>query len=166
MQDMLVALYHLPGNQENIDRLAQEGIHIRRAMAPDMLDIVDWVKNTTRYAAGEVTVAFARQPISCFVAEKDGEILGYAVYDATCKDFFGPTRVSDAYQGKGIGKALLIAALEAMRNEGYAYAIIGGVGPAEFYKKAVGAVLIENSTPGAYKDFLGYIRKTKTESKE
>ncbi len=159
MQDMLVALYKLPDHQELLRRLAEEGIHIRRAMAPDMLDVVDWVKNTTRYAAGEVTVAFARQPIACFVAEKKGEILGYAVYDATCKNFFGPTRVSDACQGKGIGKALLIEALLAMRNEGYAYAIIGGVGPAAFYEKAVGAVLIEGSTPGVYKDFLGYIRK-------
>lgn len=164
MQDMLVALYHLPDNQDSLRRLAQEGIHIRRAMAPDMLDVIDWVKNTSKYAAGEVSVAFARQPVSCFVAEKDGNIIGYAVYEATCKDFFGPTRVSDEYQGKGIGKALLIEALRAMRNEGYAYAIIGGVGPAAFYEKAVGAVLIEGSNPGAYKDFLGYLRKQKAEN--
>jgi len=37
-------------------------------------------------------------------------------------------------------------------SEGYAYAIIGGVGPAEFYSKIVGATLIDNSVPGIYRD--------------
>ena len=37
-----------------------------------------------------------------------------------------------------------------MRDDGYAYAIIGGVGPAEYYAKTVGATLIEGSSPGIY----------------
>ena len=37
---------------------------------------------------------------------------------------------------------------------GYAYGIIGGVGPAEFYAKTVGATLIPDSTPGIYTDML------------
>ena len=41
-----------------------------------------------------------------------------------------------------------------MKLKGYAYAIIGAVGPAEFYKKAVGAIKIENSWPGIYNDIL------------
>ncbi len=69
--------------------------------------------------------------------------------------FFGPTRVLDSERGKGIGKALLLRSLRAMRDEGYVYAIIGGVGPAEFYEKCVGATLIEGSTPGIYRDLLG-----------
>jgi hypothetical protein len=47
-----------------------------------------------------------------------------------------------------------LACLQAMRAEGYAYAIIGGVGPAEFYAKTVGAVEIEGSTPGIYRGQL------------
>ncbi len=39
-------------------------------------------------------------------------------------------------------------------KEGYAYAIIGGAGPTEFYTKAVGAVAIEGSTPGIYRGVL------------
>ncbi len=31
------------------------------------------------------------------------------------------------------------------------YAVIGGVGPVEFYKKLCGATLIEGSSPGIYK---------------
>jgi len=37
-----------------------------------------------------------------------------------------------------------------MRDDGYAYAIIGGVGPAEYYSKTVGATVIAGSSPGIY----------------
>ena len=49
---------------------------------------------------------------------------------------------------------LLLSALHAQRAQGYAYSIIGGVGPAEFYGKAVGAVVIADSTPGIYDGML------------
>ena len=35
---------------------------------------------------------------------------------------------------------------------GYAYGIIGGVGPVEFYERTVGASLIPESAPGIYAD--------------
>jgi hypothetical protein len=41
-----------------------------------------------------------------------------------------------------------------MRQEGFGYAIIGGVGPADFYVKTVGAIAIEDSEPGIYRDLL------------
>lgn len=41
-----------------------------------------------------------------------------------------------------------------MREQGYAYAIIGGVGPVEFYAKTVGAVVIEGSDPGIYRGMI------------
>ena len=59
----------------------------------------------------------------------------------------------------GIGRALLLRSLAAMRAEGYAYAVIGGVGPQEFYKKCVGAMLIPDSAPGIYRDFLGGMKE-------
>ena len=37
---------------------------------------------------------------------------------------------------------------------GYGYAIIGGVGPAEFYEKAVGATLIEGSEISIYENLI------------
>jgi hypothetical protein len=37
---------------------------------------------------------------------------------------------------------------------GYAYAIIGGAGPVDFYQKTVGAIEIEGSVPGIYRDRL------------
>jgi hypothetical protein len=41
-----------------------------------------------------------------------------------------------------------------MRYEGYGYAIIGAVGPIEFYQKVVGATVIEDSTPSVYGGML------------
>jgi hypothetical protein len=41
-----------------------------------------------------------------------------------------------------------------MRQHGFGYAIVGGVGPAAFYSKAVGAVPIEGSEPGVYGGLL------------
>jgi hypothetical protein len=41
-----------------------------------------------------------------------------------------------------------------MKQQGYGYAIIGAVGPADFYAKAVGAVPIEASAPGIYRGLL------------
>lgn len=60
-------------------------------------------------------------------------------------------------RGKGIGKVLLVKSLESLREMGYAYAIIGGVGPAEFYEKAVRAKTIEGSEINIYQNLL---RKT------
>ena len=159
MPDMLVKLYELPDESALLEELSSQGLAVRRAMAPDKFRVVPWVQeHSSLSAAGEADVCFARSPISCFIATRGADIIGYACYDATCKNFFGPTRVLDVWQGKGIGKALLIRCLRAMREEGYAYAIIGGVGPAAFYEKAVGAVMIEGSKPGIYRDFLGGMR--------
>jgi hypothetical protein len=41
-----------------------------------------------------------------------------------------------------------------MKQQGFGYAIIGGVGPAAFYTKTVGAVAIEGSAPGIYRGLL------------
>ena len=57
-------------------------------------------------------------------------------------------------RGKGIGLALLYHTLEAMKAQGYAYAIIGGVGPHEFYANAVGAVPIEADREDIYQGLL------------
>jgi len=62
--------------------------------------------------------------------------------------------VDEAARGTGVGAALLVACLHAMAARGYFYAVIGGVGPAEFYAKTVGAVEIPDSTPGPYRGML------------
>jgi GNAT superfamily N-acetyltransferase len=153
--DMLVKLYDLPDSRAVFARPREAGIDLRRALAPEKHKVIAWVRKSFSEAwASEAEVAFSRQPVSCFIAIERGKILGFACHDATCRNFFGPTGVEAAARNKGIGAALLLACLEDMRQAGYGYAIIGGVGPAEFYTKTVGAVAIEGSEPGIYRGLL------------
>lgn len=154
MQDMLVKLYDLPAGAETATP-DDQSVVIRRAMAPDMLRVLEFVQGLSgKSATGECTMCFQTHPISCYIATRGKTIVGYACYNATAPDFFGPTAVLKEERGKGIGKALLLRSLASLREQGYGYAIIGGVGPAEFYEKCVGATLIPGSTPGVYKDFI------------
>ena len=69
--DMLVNLMTLPE-----EPALPAGLHIRRAMAPDKLTIVDWVKeHSGPSAAGECDVCFAHTPISCYVATRGGDLV-------------------------------------------------------------------------------------------
>lgn len=158
---MLVNLLAIDDYHDEVERLKEEGIEIFRALSPDKIRITEWVReHSSVSAAGECDVCFSNRPISCFVAAKGSQILGYACYNATAMDFFGPTRVADEFKGKGIGKALLLRSLNAMKEEGFVYAIIGGVGPAMFYEKCVDAVLIESSKEKSiYEHFLAAIEK-------
>ena len=151
MSDMLVKLYGIDWERDPSVSLARTGVAVRRPLAPEKSTVVEWVR--TRFGPGwasECDVSFANSPISCFIAVESGGILGFACYEATCKDFFGPTGVEEAARGRGIGKALLFRSLFALRERGYAYAVIGGAGPTEFYASCVGATEIEGSTPGIY----------------
>jgi GNAT superfamily N-acetyltransferase len=153
--DMLVKLYDLPDSARSLSRLAAEGVSVRRALPPEKHQVVDWVRSNFSDAwASETEVAFARQPVSCFVAIEAKRLLGFACHDATCRNFFGPTGVDSNARRRGIGVALLLACLEDIRGQGFGYAIIGGVGPAEFYSKAVGAIAIGGSEPGIYRGLL------------
>ena len=157
MPDMLVKLYDLKDNTPLYKKLEAEGIRIIRPMTPNKTKVLDWVKAV--FPGGwsdELSAAFTRFPISCFIAydENEKKILGFAGYDCTYRNFFGPTGVDPAARGKGIGGALFLRCMEAMRDEGYGYAIIGGAGPVDFYKKLADAIVIEDSNPGIYKDLL------------
>jgi predicted N-acetyltransferase YhbS len=153
--DMLVKLYALPDSRPAYDRLLKAGVVMRRALAPEKHKVTAWVRKAFSEAwASEAEVAFSRQPVSCFIAVQQKKIVGFACHDATCPNFFGPTGVDPKAQKNGIGEALLFACLEDMRQQGFGYAIIGGVGPADFYSRAVGAVAIEGSEPGIYRGLL------------
>ena len=155
MPDMLVKLYELGPVEPIIEQQTAKGITIRRALPPEKRAVVEWVADKFGNGwASECDVAFSNHPVSCFIAVENDRIIGFACYDATCKDFFGPTGVDESCRGKGTGKALLMACMDALRAEGYGYAIIGGAGPVDFYSKAVGATVIEGSTPGIYKGML------------
>lgn len=150
MPDMLVKLYDLPPLTPALVAAARGGAVIRRALGADQLPAVAWVRARFPSWAAETEIAFSRSPVTCFIALRAQVIAGFACYDTACLNFFGPTAVGEEHRGLGIGRALLLAALHAQREQGYAYSIIGGVGPAAYYADAVGAVVIEGSTPGIY----------------
>ncbi|THD65698.1 N-acetyltransferase [Robertkochia marina] len=155
MKDMLVRLVALPNVNDLEDELINKGIVIRRPIAPEKSLVSEWVKqHFSEFWANEVEVAFSRQPVSCFVAQKNNEILGFSCYETTAKAFFGPTGTVESARGQGIGKVLLIKALQALKEQGYAYGIIGGVGPEEYYRKTVNAVVIEGSETSVYENLL------------
>lgn len=157
MADMLVRLYDLPDSREIYQRLLQSHIEILRPMSFDRERVLDWIRtNFGQGWATETAIAFGGHPITCFVAvdRTKKEILGFAGYDCTCKNFFGPTGVKKEARGQGIGTALLLRCLEAMREDGFGYAVIGDVGPTAFYEKTVGAQVIENSVPGVYRSSI------------
>jgi GNAT superfamily N-acetyltransferase len=155
MIDMLVRLYALPESAALYESVTAHGITLRRARAFEKHTVAAFTKaHFSEKWVSEVEVAMTRQPIACFIATRDKQIIGFACYDTTQRGFFGPTGVSEAARGLGLGKALLLKSLEALREIGYAYAIIGGVGPIEFYAKNCGAIVIPDSDPGTYSDLL------------
>jgi GNAT superfamily N-acetyltransferase len=155
MPDMLVNLLTLPDLAPDAARLRAAGVVLRRAQPFELTPLRQFVEEHFALAwADEASVGLSNKPVSVYLAIRDGRIVGFAAYECTRRAFFGPTGVLESERGRGIGKALLIAALIGLREMGYAYGIIGGVGPADFYAKAVGATVIPNSTPGVYVDPL------------
>ena len=154
MADMLVKLFELPPLEPALQRVHAEGVTIRRALVPERPVVIDWVRHPYAAWLAEVDVAFAREPVHCIIAIRGAELLGFAVHDVVCRNFFGPMAVAPAARTRGIGRALVLSTLHAQRAMGYAYAIIGGVGPADFYARVAGATPIAESTPGVYAGML------------
>ena len=155
MPDMLVNLLRLPPPDGASEALRAEGLVVRRARPWELTQVREFVRdNFSRAWADEVSAGLVRQPVTVFVALREGRLVGFAAYECTRKNFFGPTGVVEGERGRGLGRALLLAALRGLRELGYAYAVIGGVGPADFYERAVGARLIPDSSPGVYADPL------------
>jgi GNAT superfamily N-acetyltransferase len=153
MADLLVRLYDLPAAAPVVAKLAGQGFVVGGAGAIERGGVGGFARaNGSEGWASECEAAFARLPVACFVAV-DGAteaLVGFACHEATCRDFFGPEVVHPGWRGRGIGLALLLVTLEAMRAQGYAYAVIGWASSVDFYRKAVGAIVIEGSDPGIY----------------
>ncbi|MEM1011667.1 MAG: GNAT family N-acetyltransferase [Planctomycetota bacterium] len=154
MPDLLVKLYDLP------PATPVEGVTIRVARPFERGHLRDFIEeHFTRSWADEADAGFANRPVSTWLATEPAEggrskIVGFAGYDCTARGLWGPTGVAPSARGRGIGKALLLHSLHAMHTAGYAYAIIGGAGPVDFYRDTCGATVIDGSEPGFYRDLL------------
>lgn len=142
--DMIVGLMNLPTYE------LSENIRIKRAFPGDKATILQFIKENFDSPTWvyEAEYAMMQEGGKCLIATENGKLLGFACFDASARGFFGPIGVAKAGRNKNIGTALLIRTLEAMREYGYAYAVIGWVSDAEmFYRKTVGAEFIHNGYP-------------------
>lgn len=154
MSDLLVRLYDLPVFEAE-ERVRASGVSVRRAISPERSLILDWIgKHFYPGWVSEAAVGLSQQPPTVYIAVRQQELLGFACYDTTAKGFFGPTGVDEAMRGQGIGEALLIVTLRAMREAGYAYGVIGDPGPVGFYTRRLDALEIPRSSPGHYAGML------------
>jgi GNAT superfamily N-acetyltransferase len=152
---MLVNLLRLPPLEPLLEDLKKAGLNIRRAQPFELTPVRQFIEENFSVAwADEISIGFARKPVTVYIATRDGHVVGFAGYECTRRSFFGPTGVAENERGRGAGKALLIAALWGLRELGYVYGIIGRAGPVEFYQETVGATVIEESEPGIYTDLL------------
>jgi hypothetical protein len=88
------ALTCAPDYLSTPERLGEQGIQIRRALAAEKHKIAAWAReNLAEGWASETEIAFGRKPISCFIAVREGRVVGFACHDATFRNFFGPTGV-------------------------------------------------------------------------
>ena len=155
MTDMLVNLLKLPVLDQVLSELESQGIHVRRANPFEITPVIEFVEQEFSIEwADEISVGFANKPVSVYIAISAGEIVGFSAYECTRRNFFGPTGVNEEMRGRGVGRALVLASLWGLREMGYVYGVVGGVGPVEFYQKTVGAIAIPDSAPGIYSDLL------------
>lgn len=140
--DMIANLTRLP------ECISVEGIKIKRVYPTDKTRVMNFIRENFHEGwALEAEYAIMQLPGKCFIAVEGRKILGFACYDTSAKGFFGPVGVAKAVRKKNIGKALTLRTLHAMKEYGYGYAIIGWVGPADFYRKICGAEYIEGGEP-------------------
>ena len=139
--DMLINLYVIPEPE------ALPDVRVERVLPPDTGKVLAWISE--HFGEGwknESSTALYAQPSSCYIAQKDGQCVGFACYDATARGYFGPIGIDESMRGSGIGKALLLTCLKGMREAGYGYAVVGWCNSAaDFYKKSANAVPIPGS---------------------
>ena len=151
--DLLIKLYPAPAADAPAWSAAANAptALLRKPIGPEHTIVARWVAE--RFGTGwasEAQVALGNRPVSLWLATGPTELLGFACFDATARGYFGPIGVAESARGQGLGSALLRACLHDMRAAGYGYAIVGGVGAPEFFRRIAGAIDIPDSTPGLY----------------
>ncbi|WP_432984563.1 GNAT family N-acetyltransferase [Dactylosporangium sp. CA-233914] len=119
-------------------RLESTGVKV----LPAGPDAPEWVRSIWGDGwAWEVEQSLDRTGAGCYVAVRDGEILGFAAYGANRPSWFGPMGTAPVAEGTGVGRVLLRRCLDDQRAAGHTTAQIGWAGPIGFYSKAVAARL-------------------------
>ncbi len=139
--DMTVHLHSADLAYETVrERLAQEGISVRRASEDEIRQAGDLAQAGFSPAwQWEVEQASHYAPVPLFVALDGERVVSFAVYDTTGYARFGPTGTLPEYRRRGIGGCLMRMCFADMKERGDTSAQIGWVGPISYYARAVGA---------------------------
>ncbi|MFI5832070.1 GNAT family N-acetyltransferase [Micromonospora sp. NPDC051300] len=121
-------------------RLAARGVTVRRAEPADLPALSAFARSVFGGTwDGELAGSVGRPDAGTHLAERDGEILGFAAYGSARPSWFGPMGTAPAAEGSGIGGVLLRRCLRDQAAAGIGAAQIGWVGPVPFYSGAAGA---------------------------
>jgi mycothiol synthase len=122
-------------------RLADAGVTVRLAGPADVERLAAFAhEHFGGYGwAAEVTDSIGPPGAGCHLAERDGEILGFAAYGSSRPSWFGPMGTAPAARGLGVGGVLLRRCLRDQAATGLTRAQIGWVGPVPFYASHAGA---------------------------
>ena len=115
MADMLVKLFALQPDPALAQCMQAQGVRVRRALPPDRDRVIAFVRQHFPQFAAEVACAFAHLPVRCYIATEGKTLVGFACYEVTAPDFFGPTAVLSTHRRRGIGRALLLASLLSLK---------------------------------------------------
>ncbi|HEY1488011.1 MAG TPA: GNAT family N-acetyltransferase [Micromonosporaceae bacterium] len=126
---------------EDEERLAAEGIAVRRLRSAEIGEFDAWVRRFGGTWHIETARAAISDPTRVHVALRGDTYAGFACHGVNRRAWFGPMGTDSSERGRGIGTVLLRRCLADMRTDGLAIADIGWVDPYEFYSRTVGASL-------------------------
>jgi mycothiol synthase len=127
---------------ESESRLRKQGITVRRGQYTDRpgIDLLCETYSSPGWAV-ETGFALTRDPVTAFVAERDGEICAFATHSVCGPVHFGPMLTADKLRGMGIGSVLLKRCLQDWQRKGVERCEVVWAGPLSFYGRSVGATM-------------------------
>lgn len=131
--DLVVELAALPSAQST---------RVRRAAQGDRSRVLHFIEQEFgRVWRFETNRAFENDPPSIFIAEERGEIIGFSAAEANNRGLgsYGPAGVRSDHRKTGIGRDLLLASMNDLRERGYARSIVPWAAAIPFYERVAQA---------------------------
>lgn len=126
---------------DEIKDCQDKGFEIRRARESDKEKVYEMINKEWPPWVAEADVTFRHDPISLFIALKEGDVVGFSAYDSNNvgTGWFGPMGVLTEYRKYGLGQVVCKLCLAEIKKQGFHTSIIPWVGPVRFYSKVCNA---------------------------